>query len=532
MAHSEHCSKCKYIFLKTLKEKFGEVTEQWNSGWPCRVEDVLHLPELKKATARSLEKIYKALQSDRGYLNFVRRRQLPACDYYINSLNCLVEFDESQHFTARRALTLSLYPNGAKLGFDKGVWHKRCVDINRHDNDPMDRDEKRAWYDTLRDVLPVAFGMNPTIRVFAKDTIWCNDKEINNAVNNIIERSGLMGNVLKKKSSTSIDFSKITKNHVKRAIREIEIEIDKDGIPPNRGAKSTEVIYKGKRFPAKYVLGKAYQLATKTLISPDDYSGGDATARVLYKLGFEVLKNDKPWEEIKIYRVFLKGTYDTRKGEYNNWDGEKEKDHYAFNKWVIRSHDNERIKAVFDELDGFHNCIKKPIIVFPACALFFKGDKDKDAWRSYLKKKSEKYTIIMGILNKNYKNEYIAIWNNGKYLELNPGNPQQKIPNADGWVYISTNIGNHLGCNDPGKYCFDLGHGAFVGHHWKTLEKVSREKNISIILTSWYKSIPNSSWIYKDGEEVEYELWGTHIKTEYDDIIDKLKGSFVKSLFK
>jgi len=48
-----------------------------------------------------------------------------------------------------------------------------CEKINAKDNDPPYRDEQRAWYDTLRDFLPSILGLNPTIRLYAKDFVWC-----------------------------------------------------------------------------------------------------------------------------------------------------------------------------------------------------------------------------------------------------------------------------------------------------------------------------------------------------------------------
>ena len=187
MAHNEHCRKCKDAFLTALIKVFGDVTEQWKSGWPCRIDDVLYISEITKAKARSIRGIYNRLQKYRGNYDFVRVQKLPACDYYIKPLNCLIEIDESQHFTSPRALALSLYPRGLKLGYDRKVWLNRCKELNRHDNDPADRDEKRAWYDTLRDILPITFGMRPTIRVFAKEIIWC--EESNKNIMHIIKRN-------------------------------------------------------------------------------------------------------------------------------------------------------------------------------------------------------------------------------------------------------------------------------------------------------------------------------------------------------
>jgi len=48
-----------------------------------------------------------------------------------------------------------------------------CGSINARDNDPLHRDEQRAWYDVLRDFIPIIEGLKPTIRLFAGDLIWC-----------------------------------------------------------------------------------------------------------------------------------------------------------------------------------------------------------------------------------------------------------------------------------------------------------------------------------------------------------------------
>jgi hypothetical protein len=175
MAHHESCKGCKREFLKSLKKQFGEVIDEWSSGWPCRIEDVLCLSNMNKTTAQSIKNIYAALQKHRGHEDFIRVKNLSQCDYYVKSLNCLVEIDESQHFTAPRGISLSLYPKRFKSGFNRDVWIKRCRQLDRHDNSPKDRDENRAWYETLRDILPPLLGMEPTIRIFAKDLVRCEE---------------------------------------------------------------------------------------------------------------------------------------------------------------------------------------------------------------------------------------------------------------------------------------------------------------------------------------------------------------------
>jgi hypothetical protein len=135
----------------------------------------------------------------------------------------------------------------------------------------------------------------------------------------------------------------------------------------------------------------------------------------------------------------------------------------------------------------------------------------------------------MGILDKTKSikhKEYTAVWNNRKYSELHPYEPEEKLPIGDGWVYNSTSIDENLDTNNPGKYCLVIGHGAYKRKGM--FKKISRENSISIIVTTWYKSLPSSSSIYKNGKEIKHDV--RRILTEYHDIVDKLKAPFVKKL--
>ena len=98
---------------------------------------------------------------------------MPPCDYYLPSIDLILEFDESQHFTESRLVTLKHYPSECDMGFSIAHWTDLCRQINAKDDTPPDRDERRAWYDTLRDLLPVLHGMKPTVRIYADDYRWC-----------------------------------------------------------------------------------------------------------------------------------------------------------------------------------------------------------------------------------------------------------------------------------------------------------------------------------------------------------------------
>ena len=106
------------------------------------------------------------------------RRLAP--DAYLPEYNCLLEFDEVQHFTPERLTTLDLMTEDLRLGFDlahyqdlcrthaekavrKGAdgYRRRTVEF------PFEggRKAQRAMFDMTRDLLPPLYGLAPTVRV-------------------------------------------------------------------------------------------------------------------------------------------------------------------------------------------------------------------------------------------------------------------------------------------------------------------------------------------------------------------------------
>ena len=189
--HGERCLKCKETIRKLLEKIYGRVEENYKFS-------VGILPEDFKDTQcyGKLEEIYETLQSHRGFKEFVKAKTLPNCDFFIPNPGFIVEFDESQHFTLLRKITLEEYPTNLELGFSKEKWIGLCNEINAKDNDPPYRDEQRAWYDTLRDFLPTILDLKPTVRLFAEDFVWCslnpdNPKDVDKFRKMIEKRSEL-----------------------------------------------------------------------------------------------------------------------------------------------------------------------------------------------------------------------------------------------------------------------------------------------------------------------------------------------------
>ena len=163
--HDERCPKCKETIRKLLERIYGEVKQNYKFEVGTRLEDFLDASCYGK-----LKEIYGALQNHRGFREFVKAATLPHCDFFVPSPGFIVEFDESQHFTLPRRIALEMYPDELELGFNRGKWIALCQKIDARDNDPPYRDEQRAWYDTLRDFLPAVKGLEPTVRLFARES--------------------------------------------------------------------------------------------------------------------------------------------------------------------------------------------------------------------------------------------------------------------------------------------------------------------------------------------------------------------------
>ncbi len=164
----ERCPDCKATVKRMLEKIYGSVEGD------CKFEVMTDVEGyVDTSFYQTLKKIFSELQSYRGYKDFVRKSTLYPCDLFVPSAGFIVEFDESQHFTIPRKISLQNYPDDHELGFSSAKWIALCDKHDSKDNDPHDRDEQRAWYDTLRDFLPEIKGLKPTVRLYSNEVQWC-----------------------------------------------------------------------------------------------------------------------------------------------------------------------------------------------------------------------------------------------------------------------------------------------------------------------------------------------------------------------
>ena len=170
MKHSERCPECKRRVREMLQRIYGACQPNHAFGWPTGTDAYDGT-----SIGHTLHNVAAALESYRGFgiADFVRRKTLAPCDFWVPNPGFVVEFDESQHFTGPRKLALEVYADDQPLGFSAQRWMALCEQHDRKDNDPPYRDEQRAWYDVLRDLVPSTRGLRPTVRLYAREVAWC-----------------------------------------------------------------------------------------------------------------------------------------------------------------------------------------------------------------------------------------------------------------------------------------------------------------------------------------------------------------------
>lgn len=166
--HSQRCAECKIRIRQLLESIYGTCMPNHRFPWSAQLAAYRDT-----AIFSTLKTILHSLESFRGHTGFAKVETLPPCDFFVPNPGFIVEFDESQHFTLPRKITLLLYPPDSNVRFSIARWVTLCDKHNAKDNDPPYRDEQRAWYDTLRDLVPSIHGLKSTIRLYAAEMEWC-----------------------------------------------------------------------------------------------------------------------------------------------------------------------------------------------------------------------------------------------------------------------------------------------------------------------------------------------------------------------
>ncbi|MFA6224079.1 MAG: hypothetical protein WC647_17395 [Desulfomonilaceae bacterium] len=154
--------------LKGILEKhYGPVEREWKNP-------LISVPDLvnRRGMDNNINRIFEALRKHRRMEIRGKKGHKLAFDFFIMQLNLPIEFDERQHFTPLRQVSLENYPVYAHLGFPRDRWIQLSKKIRAGDNSPIYRDEQRALYDSIRDLMAPQVGLLPVVRVFEEDVEW------------------------------------------------------------------------------------------------------------------------------------------------------------------------------------------------------------------------------------------------------------------------------------------------------------------------------------------------------------------------
>ena len=112
----------------------------------------------------------------------------------------IFELDEKQHFNAYRSKTLSLYPENLSVGFSIDLWINICNKKSKLEGGrfakpkpPLftgenGRHRQRAFRDSLTDILPLEYGLLPTLRIADFEIrAWIHESEAQGRMESLVE---------------------------------------------------------------------------------------------------------------------------------------------------------------------------------------------------------------------------------------------------------------------------------------------------------------------------------------------------------
>lgn len=153
----------KNALQKLLQKHFGHIETEKKFDW-LKTPNHDNLPE-------EYREIVSALSKYRNQNGFQKSNYQLLCDIVLDDQKLIVEYDENQHFSKARKITLENYSPSIQLNYAKQAWIMACDKISARDNNPVDRDEKRAYYDTVRDIEAFKHGYR-LIRIMHGEFDW------------------------------------------------------------------------------------------------------------------------------------------------------------------------------------------------------------------------------------------------------------------------------------------------------------------------------------------------------------------------
>lgn len=140
---------CKEQLYLLLLDIYGDIEREKRYEWCTSIYDIDEVRNI-------INNIYSL-----KHMDFVAKRiSLLPFDFVCEKQKIIIEYDERQHFTKQRYLALQGYSKEICLQYDKDYWKELCVQVDAKMNKKADpfRDEKRALYDSIRDIAAYRNG--------------------------------------------------------------------------------------------------------------------------------------------------------------------------------------------------------------------------------------------------------------------------------------------------------------------------------------------------------------------------------------
>jgi|GEM_PF-670455 len=255
----------KNALQRLLQIHCGHIETEKRFEW-LRTPDQENLPN-------DYRPIVDALLKYRGQSGFMKSRRPLLCDIYVENIKLIIEYDENQHFSAARKISLENYPNCLGLNFSKEVWISACERINAKDNNPIDRDEKRAFYDAVRDIEASNNGFR-LVRIKHGDVDW----EAQEAVTHLKSlTSATLTKVENKKTSMEKNPARIARLITK------ELECDYEGTP---------IESKSRKLIDKFLDSEHGKNHYDLIVTPGGFLTFDFPRRLQYDLDIKIAEKD------------------------------------------------------------------------------------------------------------------------------------------------------------------------------------------------------------------------------------------------
>ena len=189
----------KSALLKVLINKFVNVETEKELP-DCRAQD----PKTKSDYTELYNELYCHAEMREAYVaekypdkytkeiywrNIKSLQCSPEFDYYLPDVKVIVEYDEKQHFTFARKLSLQNYPPNINLNFSINEWVAYCETINAKHKPWETRDEQRAYYDSVRDIEASRNGYT-LIRIKHGNFNWISSSQ--NKIDIELKRLGIL----------------------------------------------------------------------------------------------------------------------------------------------------------------------------------------------------------------------------------------------------------------------------------------------------------------------------------------------------